>query len=189
VPGVNDPALEPDASVLVFAVLDVPGAAAEGQRGRVQLVARSTTGVAASGTVFPGRGDGSGDAMLGTSGGEATVGAELLVSGWDVSVAKVARVADASGGARPEPGARIEYELTLDVAGTGTAANLVLSDPIPASTTYVAGSLVLDGVPQSDADDGDSGRYVAAGTPRIEFALGDVASGASHVARFAVTVN
>jgi uncharacterized repeat protein (TIGR01451 family) len=187
-PGVNDPALEPDATAVVFAVLDVPPAATESQRGRVQVVARSASGTAAPGTVYPGRGDGGGDALLGPSGGQATLAAELLVSGWDVAVAKTARVVDAAGGGRAEPGARIEYELTLTVNGSGTAANLVLTDPIPAATTFVAGSLVLDGTPQTDAADADASRYVAAAS-RVEFALGDVPAGTSRVARFAVTVN
>lgn len=188
-PGVNDPALEPDAAIVVFAVLDVPAAATESQRGRLQLVARSLTGTGAPGTVLAGRGDGGGDALVGTSGGEATLAAELLVSGWDVAIAKVARVTDPSGGTRAEPGARIDYELTLTVNGTGTAAAVVLADPIPAATTYVAGSLALDGAPQTDAADADAGAYLATGTARVEFALGDVPAGTSRVARFAVTVN
>ena len=45
------------------------------------------------------------------------------------------------------------YRIAVDVSGSGTADALVVTDVIPADMTYVPGSIVLDGTPQTDADD------------------------------------
>ena len=60
-----------------------------------------------------------------------------------IPVAKV--VQDINGG-QVLPGDILEYTLTLGNTGTDAAVNVVLTDPIPAGTTYVPGSLrITDG--------------------------------------------
>ncbi|MDB5715759.1 MAG: hypothetical protein JWO15_3156 [Sphingomonadales bacterium] len=44
------------------------------------------------------------------------------------------------------PGAVIEYCLTVTNAGPGTASGVVISDNVPAGTTYVSGSLTVGGL-------------------------------------------
>jgi uncharacterized repeat protein (TIGR01451 family) len=184
VPGANHPLLAPDAAALVFAVYDVPAGLPDAARARAGIVVRAVSGSGAPGTVFPGLGDGGVDAVAGPGGGRAAAQAEILVSGYAVAVVKAASVADGAGGTRPEPGARITYEIAVGVDGTGTARELVLRDPIPAATRFVPGSITLDGAPVADAVG-----FRPAGPPRIELPLGDVAAGTTRRVRFAVLID
>jgi hypothetical protein len=67
----------------------------------------------------------------------------------------------------------------------------VLTDQIPANTTYVPGSIKLDGVAQGDGNaDGDSGEYIAGPPRRVSVALGNLAAGApARTVIFKVTIN
>jgi uncharacterized repeat protein (TIGR01451 family) len=103
-----------------------------------------------------------------------------------LSFVKSATVADIFGGTTPTPGATITYTLTANVTGTGSLANLRVTDPIPGDTTFQAGSITLDGTALTDAADGDAGRLNGSD---IEVALGTVAGGASHVITFKVKID
>lgn len=73
------------------------------------------------------------------------------------------------------PGAILSYTITAGVTGLGTAAGVVITDPIPARSTYVANSLKLNGAALSDAPDTDKGSVAGAPTTvRVE--LGDLTS-------------
>ena len=95
-------------------------------------------------------------------------------------------MADQFGGASQVPGATITYTLTTTVAGSGSLANLRVSDPVPAGTTYTPASITLDGTPLSDASDGDSGSF--SGTA-ISVGLGNVAAGATRTVTFKVRID
>ena len=56
----------------------------------------------------------------------------------------------------------------------------------PADTTYVAGSLKLDGATLTDAADADAGR---SGTSGISVDLGTVSGGSSRTVTFQVTID
>lgn len=184
VPGANEPRLAPDASTVVFALFDVPAGVPDAARAPVGVIARAATGSGSVGAQFPGAGDGGVDAVAGLGGAQSASRAELIVSGYDVAVAKSAVVADGSGGTRPEPGARITYEIAVSVTGTGTARALVVRDPIPASTRYVPGSLTLDGAAVPDAIG-----FQPSAPARIELPLGDLAAGTTRRVRFAVLID
>jgi uncharacterized repeat protein (TIGR01451 family) len=134
--------------------------------------------------VIAGAGDGGVDAVVGLAGPESTATADVVVSGYGIDVAKSARIGDGAAGARPEPGARITYELEVRVTGAGTARGLVVRDPIPTATTFVPGSLQLDGQPLAD----ETG-FRPTGPARIELPLGDVPAGSLRRVRFAVTID
>lgn len=53
--------------------------------------------------------------------------------------------------------ATLRYTITVTITGSGSAVGVVIADPIPANTTYIAGTLKLNGTAQSDAKDGDAG--------------------------------
>ena len=119
------------------------------------------------------------------------------VSRVDVTIDKTGAVIEdglAGGGTEPVPGATIEYTLTVNVVG-GTASGLVISDPIPASTSYVPGSMELNTVALSDGADADEGTLLepTPGNFEISIDLGDVVGGAApgttHTISFAVTIN
>lgn len=174
VPGSNDPDLDADATVSVFLVNDIPDTVANGDIGQSQLTATSATGTGAPGDVFPGSGDGLVDAVIGTTGGEAADIGEYLVSDVLLDVIKSQLVTDEFGGTQPIPGATITYTVTVEVMSTGTATASVLGDPIPTYTTFLPGSITLNGVGLSDAVDADAGELDTTGDPAVVVRLGDL---------------
>ena len=172
--GTNDPVLAADASIDIFLVNDIPAGVANGDIGRSQLTATSTTGTGAAGTVYAGTGDTGVDAVVGTTGGESADTGEYIVSDIQVAMVKSQAVTDAFGGTEPLPGATITYTITVDVIGSGTAAASVVRDPIPTYTTYVPGSLLLNGTALSDAADADAGELDTSVVPTIVVRLGDL---------------
>ena len=187
--GANDPVLAADASVRLLVINNLPNTALNGNRGRSQLTAAAASGTGAPGTSFGFVGDGGVEAVAGTTGGDAVLFGEYLVADVQLSAVKTQSIVDQFGGQRPLPGARINYQIVVTHTGTGTAAGAAINDLIPANTTYVAGSLQLNGGPLSDTADGDAGTFVS--TPaEVRVTLGDLtsASGAQTI-QFAVTIN
>jgi len=186
-PGVNDPLLAADGARLVFVLADIPPATLNGDRGDAELRATSLTG-AVTGTIVAGAGDGGSDAVIG-SGSSATLGS-YLVSDLFVSIVKSAVVADLGGGSTAAPGATITYTLVVTTTGTGTVSNLVISDALPVFTSYVAGSLTLNGSALSDAVDADAGDVGGTAPNQVTVALGNVAGGSlPQNITFAVTID
>lgn len=186
----NDPVLAPDASVRVLVVNDIPAAVADGQRGRSQLAAAARTGTGDPGDLYDDQGDGGLDAIVGTSRATANAFGEYSVEALQISAVKSQAIVDQFGGAQPIPGARINYQIVVTATGTGSATTVNVSDLIPANTTYVAGSLVLNSAALSDTAGNDAGEYTTAPTPRVLVSLGNLtaASGPQTIA-FAVTIN
>lgn len=97
-----------------------------------------------------------------------------------------------------QPNDIVEYTFTVTSVGEDTATGIVLTNTIPANTTYVAGSITIDGVSKTDssgllpgllddeADYNSSSRLV---TMRLGGALGLMAPGASTICKFKVRVN
>jgi uncharacterized repeat protein (TIGR01451 family) len=181
------PVLAADASVRVFVLNGIPAGATDGQRGRSQLVASASTGTGAPGTSFTVAGV---EAIIGTTGGDGDAAGEYRVEALQVSAIKSQSIVDAFGGGRPIPGARINYQIIVTATGTGTASAVNFSDPIPANTTYVPGSLTLNSAVLSDSTANDAGEYATSPTPRVLVTLGNLtqASGPQTIT-FAVTIN
>ena len=189
VPGSNDPSLAADGSVAVLLVNDIPPGLPDGEYGRSELTATSNTGTGAPGTVLPGQGTGGVDAVIGLSGGEVAVFGQYLVGDILLSALKSQAVLDPFGGNQPIPGAAITYQIVVTATGTGVAMGVAFTDPIPGSTTYVAGSLRLNGAPLTDAADADTGSFVLA-PARVAVGLGNLTSAAGpQTIDFRVTIN
>jgi uncharacterized repeat protein (TIGR01451 family) len=189
VAGSNDPALAADGSVAVLLVNDIPAGLPDGQYGRSELTATSNTGTGAPGTVLPGLGQGGVDAVIGMSGGEVAVTGQYLIGDVLISAVKSQVVQDPFGGNQPIPGAAITYQVVVTATGTGVALGAAFTDPIPASTTYVAGSMRLNGAPLTDAPDVDAGSFVL-GPARVAVNLGDLTSATGpQTIDFRVTIN
>ena len=73
-------------------------------------------------------------------------------AGTPVNIVKSVTVIDTLGGTDPHPGAVLRYQLLVNVSGNVAVDNLVISDAIPANTTYVDESIQLNGVAQTDED-------------------------------------
>lgn len=190
VPGVNDPDLAADASRIVYVVSDTPSGLASGNSGLVSLTASSATAGAPGavpGISLAGLGTGGVDAVVGASQAQATRNGGYLVSGVALSIVKtLASVLDPRGGANVEPGSVLTYRLTVTLTGTGSVNNLVITDPLPAETTYVAGSILVNGAARTDATDADNAGF-SGNTVTVNF--GNTASPIVHVIEFRATVN
>jgi uncharacterized repeat protein (TIGR01451 family) len=189
VPGTNDPVLAPDATVRILLVNDIPLAVSNGARGRSELTVRSLTATGAAGSTFDNAGDGGVDVVLGASGGDASLQGEYVVEALLLSAVKSQSIRDTAGGSRVQPGSRIDYRVVVTMQGGGTATAATFDDLIPASTTYVAGSLRLNSASLSDDTDGDAGEYAT--TPaRVRVNLGDLTSASGpQTIEFAVTID
>lgn len=190
VAGSNDPVLAADASVRILVVNDIPAATSNAQRGRSELTASASTGSGTPGTPFDNAGDAGVDAVVGMSGADATLYGEYLVNALSLSAVKSQTVVDQSGGSRVQSGARITYQIVVSASGSGAANGAVFADLIPASTTYVAGSLALNNATLTDGADSDAGQFATTPAPEVRVNLGDLTSGAGpQTIEFAVTVN
>ena len=179
-------AIAADASQTVFVLVTIPGGVADGDQSDVSLLAEAVTGTGAPGTAFAGQGAGGGNAIVGSTGANATATGSLSVGITDVDLIKSATVRDPFGGTGIVPGATITYAIRAEVRGSGSVSDLVVTDAAPADTTYVAGSLKLDGATLTDAADADAGRF---GTSGISVDLGTVSGGSSRTVTFQVTID
>jgi uncharacterized repeat protein (TIGR01451 family) len=126
------------------------------------------------------------DAVVGLTTAAGSDQGGYAVASVVADLTKTQSVADGSGGSAPVPGAVITYTLTLSVSGSGSAANTTITDAIPALTTYVPGSLRLDGGTLTDPADADMGRFTGTG---IEVVLGALAAPATHDVSFQVRID
>jgi uncharacterized repeat protein (TIGR01451 family) len=186
VAGINDPQLDPDQSISVFLLSAIPVIAGDGDRGRADLGAVAVTGSGAPGSSFAGLGQGGGDAVVGATGADGSDDGYYRVTRASVAFVKSAVVADPFGGTSQVPGATITYTLAATVGGTGSLANLRVSDSVPAGTSFKAGSITLDGGALTDAADADSGSFTGAG---IAVGLGTVAAGTTRTVTFKVKID
>lgn len=184
IPGVNNPLLAPGASQLVYINSDMPAALANGNTGLVRLTAAATTpGAAGSapGTILPGAGTAGVDAVVGTNQAQQSRNGAYLVSGLTVVVAKTVLAPPAL----IQPGSILNYQISVTVSGSGTAANLVINDPMPPELNYTSGSLQVNGAARTDAADADNGQFVA-NTLTVSF--GNTAAPITHLITFSTTV-
>jgi uncharacterized repeat protein (TIGR01451 family) len=106
----------------------------------------------------------------------------------------VTDVTPGSGGLT-RPGDTLRYTVRATNAGGDDASNAVLTDPVPANTTYVPGSLVVSGVAVSDAADGDTGEVTGGtvtgrvGSSATSTTGGDIATGDATTMTFEVRVD
>lgn len=93
-----------------------------------------------------------------------------------VNIVKSAQLSDPFGTSEAVSGATIHYTLAVTAAGSGTALGVAITDPIPANTTYSAGTLKLNGVALTDAADADAGEVTGAGAGTVTVRLGDLSA-------------
>jgi uncharacterized repeat protein (TIGR01451 family) len=191
----TDITLAADGTQLCYIVSTIPGGLTVGNIGRVTLLADAQTpGAAGSvpGTVLANAGTGGLDAIVGTTGADGSAGGDYEVSFATVALVKsIAQIVDPYGGDRPYPGAVVTYRITADVTGSGTAEAVVISDSIPADMTYVSGSMRLDGVAQTDADDAptDASDFGVTTANAITVNLSNMVAPATRIFEFNTTIN
>lgn len=181
------PVLAPDARLTVFALVTVPQSVADGDTSNVALTAAAVTGSGTPGTSFAGQGVDGGDAVVGATGALATARGSLIGAVAGVSLVKSVAVRDPFGGTSAVPGATATFTIEARVSGTGAVSGLVVSDAIPAGTTYVPGTLTLDTATLTDAADADAG--TASQAAGVAVTLGSVPAGTTRAITFDVTID
>lgn len=185
-PGSNDPTLAQDAGINMLIVCNVPSTAADTALGEMQLSATSKTATGSFGTVAAGAGVGGVDAIVGTTTGLADSTGIYQVHQIALAYTKSATVSAPGGGSQPVSGATIQYTLTVTPSGSATANSVVVSDPVPANTTFVANSILLNGSTVTSA----VGDYNVTTPGAVTVKLGNLAGSASpQVVKFSVTIN
>ncbi|WP_245804593.1 hypothetical protein [Erythrobacter tepidarius] len=179
--------LAADAALTVFVLVTVPDGVTDSQISNVDLVAEATTGSGTPGTTFSGAGADGGDAIVGNTGALATARGSLRNTRASVELIKSVSLRDPFGGTGAVPGSIATFTIEARVSGTGSVANLLVRDAIPAGTTYAPGTLALDTTPLTDAADGDAGS--ASQSDGIAVTLGNVPAGTRRTITFNVTVN
>ena len=193
-----------DGTLAILIVADTPAGATSGQTADYQLVA--TTVNAGTTTVTlptltantPGvdvvfadiagtaAGDGARDGKHSATG---TYTVNLLSVSMSKSVDVVWDPYDLAVNPKAIPGAKLTYTITASVTGTGTAVAVVISDPIPANTTYVGGTLKLNSTGLSDGADADAGE-VGGAPVKVTVRLGDLTNASPvQTITFDVTIN
>lgn len=190
IPGVNDPSLDADQSIIVFSSNNIPPDVTDGELGFTELRAITNLGAGAPGTIYPGQGDFGTDAVLGNSGGDDSDIGIYVVSSVIMAIVKSVVITDPFGTNEPVPGAVLSYSIVVTVGGSGTAENVITTDPIPNNTTYNPGTLTLNSVPLTDIVDGDAGDVGGTTPNTVTVFLGDLAAPAPiQTITFDVTIN
>lgn len=86
------------------------------------------------------------------------------------------------------PAGVLVYTLTLKNEGASAATDVLLSDPLPANTSYVNASMKYNGAAQTDTADTDVGVFDAANN-RTQWRISTLAPGATVTASFSVRVD
>lgn len=173
-PGVNDPVLAANASLTVFVRNNIPAGLNSGDLGNSQLTATSNTLSGTPGTFLANAGDNNTFAVVGASGGSSSAIGVYEVATTNVALLKSVVISDPLGGNQPMPGATLSYSIQVSVTGPGTATGVVITDPIPANTTYTAGSLTLNATPLTDGVDADAGDVSGTTPNTVTVNLGDM---------------
>lgn len=176
-----------DGSLTVFVIVTVPDTVTDGQQTSVNLTATAVTGSGAPGDLFAGKGAGGGDAIVGTTGATATATGSLEVGISTVDLTKSATIVDPFGGSGAVPGSIVTFTIVAQVSGSGSVDDLVVADTIPDGTTFVAGTLSLDGNALTDAPGDDAGQ--ASDAAGISVDLGTVAAPGAYSIAFDVIID
>ncbi len=184
--------LTADQSVQLFIVSSIPLAATSGQNSIVRLTA-TTTSTATAGVDNPA----AVDIVFADAGSN---GVEFANNQYNIQAATLAVVKSAAiisdpvngtgANRKAIPGAVIQYSIVVTNSGTSNAAAVVLSDAIPANTSYVANSMTLNAAALTDVADADAGTSTGAPVTSISVNAGTVNSGGgSATVTFRVTIN
>jgi uncharacterized repeat protein (TIGR01451 family) len=211
----------PDTTVTVHVVSDIPAGEADGNisSGTLTAIANSDGSGGAANDYTESGADTPGvvDTVLADAAGAAagdvardgahSAGDSYLVVTATISVTKTSTVIsdpfNLLVNPKAIPGATIEYCIQVSNSGSAAASNVIVTDAIPANTTYVAGSIVAggtvtgpvcnaDGVAEDDdaagADETDpNGGSFAAGT--VSTTVAGVGAGTTTTTIYRVTID
>jgi uncharacterized repeat protein (TIGR01451 family) len=203
-PGTNVGDIAPDAFIRLLIVSDTPAGAVDGQLRTYNLIATTTNAGTATPTVEDNSpdvanavqvvfGDGLGTDDGNVDGAHSAGGTYSVLSATFV-ISKTSAVLNdpLNGVTNPKriPGALVRYTITIENTGAAAADAVVASDPVPADTTYVAGTITLNGGAQTDISDADASDFGVTTPGAVTVNVGTIPSGALPVnITFDVTVD
>ena len=124
---------------------------------------------------------------------------DYTVSAAALDVVKISRVvSDGVSASNPKaiPGAVVEYCISVNNApGAATASNINISDIVPTNTTFVGGSILVDGTVANHGlathtcTGGSAGGSYASGTTTVTGPLSNIAGGTARALIFRVTID
>jgi uncharacterized repeat protein (TIGR01451 family) len=155
----SDIALDSDGSSVLFLVSDIPATTLnDGSQSKNTIEAISKTGGSgATGTVHIGAGISGVDAVDSFNGGRSKVTGIYEINSVNVKLIK----STSTNTSDIFTGTIITYTILVKLEGIGSVDTLVVSDTIPPGTSYIAGSLKLDGASLSDTSDSDIGSFIS----------------------------
>ncbi len=141
-------------------------------------------------TVPPGTADGTVDTMTvtGTSVFNGAV-SDIATDTTTVTAPDVTVVKSVNPAGPQIPGTTLTYTIVVTNNGTANASSVVLTDNVPANTTYVAGSLTLNGVSKTDAGGDDEGDHNATTPGAVTVDAGVLIPTATATISFQVVIN
>ena len=87
------------------------------------------------------------------------------------------------------PGTVLTYTMVVTNGGTGAASGVVLTDPRPANTTYVAGSITQDAATRTDVNLDDNADFGFTTPNAVTVNIGGLGATASTTITFQVSIN
>ncbi len=109
-----------------------------------------------------------------------------ITNGAVISLLKSASVSNVDATSSSPAAREVEYTLAYQNTGNTTATNVTITDVLPSSLTYVAGSATVNGTAVSDAADADGYNFTS-GTATL--VIPTVVANSSGVLKFKVRVN
>lgn len=203
--------LPAETSRVVYVLCDIPGATAVGNTAQVGLVAMAQGDFAAANLAYVASPGALGAPLVPTMVAETKGVVDIVFA--DISGAEAVDVVrdakhsarntylvgnvlnlsknviaqvDPVGGSLIMPGTVLTYR--IEAVLIGNVSNFVITDPMPVNTTYVAGSMLVNGVAKTDAADADNAEFLPA-TQTVSVTLGTLAAPATVVITFRATIN
>lgn len=142
-------------------------------------------------TVPPGAADGTADVttVTGTSVFD-NAKVDTATDTINVTAPSVSVVKSVSPLGNQPPGTILTYTVVVTNNGTGVANAVVLTDPIPANTTYQAGTITYNAAARTDAADPDNADFNVTNAGQITVAIGTLAAaGGTATVTFQVQIN
>jgi uncharacterized repeat protein (TIGR01451 family) len=154
------------------------------------LAADAVVNILAAVTVPPGTVDGTTDSMTvtGTSSFDNTV-SDFATDTTSVNAPDVTVVKSVVPAGPQIPGTTLTYSVVVTNNGTGDAAAVVLTDNVPANTTFVAGSITLNAASKTDAGGDDEADYNVTTGGAVTVDVGILIPTATATITFQVTIN
>jgi len=87
------------------------------------------------------------------------------------------------------PGTQLTYTMVITNNGAATANQVVLTDPIPTNTTYVAASITYNAATRTDAGDADNADYNVSNLGKVTVNVGSMTPAQVVTITFKVTIN